>query len=158
MNGTVGRHDTARGTPVSLGLSPDFLKIRSTLEDMRVRLTDVVPPDVLIKLEIIAAEILNNVVEHAFADHEGTDGRITLEVRPDASRLTLKVTDNGKAMPNGAVPVGAMPDFDPEDQAALPEGGFGWGLIHEMSDGLIYTRDGSTNRLDLWIDMETANN
>lgn len=151
MCGTAAQATSPPEKRISLKLTPDALDVRRTLEELRGRLTGDVSSDALARLEIVAAEILNNVVEHAFDAQANPGGQITLDVWPDAGRLTLKITDTGRAMPDGVMPAGRMPELDPNDPASLPEGGFGWGLIHEMSNELKYTRDGATNRLDLWI-------
>lgn len=95
-------------------------------------------------VEIVLAEVLNNVVEHAYA--ESGRGVIEIEIERLDDALAFRVTDNGTPMPEGAMPEGRPHDLDvPPDQ--LPEGGFGWFLIRELTEGLEYRR--SANRNDL---------
>lgn len=100
--------------------------------------------------ELVVAEVLNNIVEHAYQDRAG--GRIILTLRFKADRLTVDFTDFGQPMPSGALPTGAPADLDvsPED---LPEGGFGWFLIRSLSDDLAYVREDNSNRLSLSIPL-----
>ncbi|WP_071674449.1 ATP-binding protein [Nioella nitratireducens] len=109
------------------------------------------PIEKLFMLELVLAEILNNVVEHAYADRGG--GPISLDLSVRDGWIFCTITDQGAPMPNGHLP-GAR-RYTPEEMALgdLPEGGFGWGLIHDMSDLLTYQRDGDLNRVSLGIDL-----
>jgi serine/threonine-protein kinase RsbW len=89
--------------------------------------------------EIVLAEVLNNVVEHAYAT---LTGNIRLQLSLSQDRLHCLIEDEGVAMPGGQPPAGNLPRA--ED---LPEGGFGWHLIRVLSTGLSYQRLGQTNRL-----------
>ena len=96
--------------------------------------------------EIVLAEVLNNVVEHAYALHPG-EIRLTLSVAAD--QLLCVIEDDGTPMPGGAPPAGHLPD-----PQLLPEGGFGWHLIRSLSTGLDYRRNGATNRLSFSLPAE----
>lgn len=91
--------------------------------------------------ELVLAEALNNIVEHACAP-EGGEIELTLSLADGA--LTCQIVDRGRPMPGGALPVGHLPPLDPAD---LPEGGFGWYLIRSLSEELRYERDQGNNRL-----------
>lgn len=100
-------------------------------------------------VELLLAEALNNIVEHALA---GADqpGSIRIDGHGDADGLHLRITDRGTPMPDGQIPSGAMPSVDgPTD--ALPEGGFGWFMIHALARDVRYDRSGTLNRLSLRI-------
>ncbi|MGH1412874.1 MAG: ATP-binding protein [Pelagimonas sp.] len=96
--------------------------------------------------ELVLAEVLNNIVEHAYG--ESPDGEIRFDVKFDQARLMAGFVDKGTAMPEGALPSGNPTNLDVEQQN-LPEGGFGWYLIQSLSDRLIYERKGSENHLSL---------
>ncbi len=96
------------------------------------------------RLELVVAEVLNNVVEHAYADQ--TDGIITLVARPLSNGIAVQVCDHGTSMPGGTLPQGACPQATATTEA-LPEGGFGWFLIRDLTEDIRYRRVGSTNRL-----------
>jgi serine/threonine-protein kinase RsbW len=92
--------------------------------------------------EIVLAEALNNIVEHAYARHSG-DIEITLRLRgPD---LVCNILDSGLPMPRETLPEGRLvPLADTDD---LPEGGFGWFLIRTLSHDLDYRRVDGRNLL-----------
>lgn len=89
--------------------------------------------------QIVLAEVLNNIVEHAYA---GQGGRIDLTLSTGADGLRCVVTDCGEPMPSGRLPKGRSPR--PGD---LPQGGFGWFLIRSLARDLRYSREGGRNEL-----------
>lgn len=92
--------------------------------------------------EIVLAEVLNNIVEHAF---EGRQGEIEVTIRMGAGDLHCRVVDDGLPMPGEAMPVGRPPPVPPEGEAA--EGGYGWFLIRSLSEDLNYHRCEGRNLL-----------
>jgi serine/threonine-protein kinase RsbW len=98
--------------------------------------------------EIVLAEVLNNIVEHAYASFPG---KIRLHLSLGQGVLVCRVEDDGVAMPTGAAPNGRL--SDPND---LPEGGFGWHLIRTLSTDLVYERDGPMNRLRFSLPAEQS--
>ncbi len=99
-------------------------------------------------VELVLAEVMNNVVEHAYADNP--EGLINLQIIPTDDGLHCKVTDTGNPMPKGVAPIGnrALLDCDLND---LPEGGFGWFLIRDLARDLEYSRQGRKNLLSFRI-------
>ncbi len=105
------------------------------------------------RLRILLAEILNNTSEHAFAPEAGPaiEGRVTLTIRMEDGHLALRITDTGATMPGGCAPGRPAPmDLTGPD---LPEGGFGWGLIHDLSCDIAYARAGPLNILTLCMPL-----
>jgi len=102
--------------------------------------------------ELVLAEVLNNIVEHAYAR---SDGPITLEMRLAEDALACAVRDHGLPMPAGRMPRGARARLDVPDED-LPEGGFGWFLIRRLTRNLAYVRDGGSNRLTFLVPLERA--
>lgn len=104
--------------------------------------------------QLVLAEALNNIVEHAYAQWPG-EIEVTLEV--SAHGLTCHIVDRGAPMPGGTLPEGrppgAMGDIALED---LPEGGFGWHLIRTLSQDLSYRRVGSENLLSFRIESNQS--
>jgi len=100
-------------------------------------------------VEMVLAEVLNNVVEHAYQDRDV--GVIELDVLRVGDELKVKVLDDGLPMPNGELPCGQMHDLDACGVQDLPEGGFGWFLIREMTHELCYQRDGTRNQLSFRV-------
>ncbi|MDX5402976.1 MAG: ATP-binding protein [Rhodobacterales bacterium] len=100
--------------------------------------------DLRATVELVLAEVLNNVAEHAYAGVAGHVG-VTVALHPGA--LWCEVVDEGAAMPGGVLPEGNLPEGD------LPEGGFGWHLIRSMTQDIQYRRQRGTNRLNFIIPL-----
>jgi anti-sigma regulatory factor (Ser/Thr protein kinase) len=100
------------------------------------------PPPLRETAELVLAEVLNNIVEHAYADEPG-DIRISVCASSGALRVT--VVDRGRAMPGGTLPEGRLAPLGAE----LPEGGFGWYLIRTLARDVDYRRIGGRNELVL---------
>lgn len=104
-------------------------------------------------VEIVLAEVLNNVVEHAYADLER--GVIELVVSRQDDSLFFSVEDDGRPFPNGELPAGLPHDLDVSPDI-LPEGGFGWLLIRELTENLAYNRSAGRNHLTFRIPFRLA--
>ena len=98
--------------------------------------------------EIVIAEALNNIVEHAYASGEG---EIELSLKRTGGKLSVLITDRGHPMPDNALPAGRLPDPDHQN---LPEGGFGWFLIRSLSQDLRYCRAEGRNHLFFRLDAD----
>jgi len=98
------------------------------------------------RVELVLAEALNNIGEHAYADRAGGAVRMRAVFRDPELRVTL--TDTGIAMPNGAPPSGCLPESTGPCET-LPEGGFGWFLIRSQTESLDYRRADGINHLEL---------
>ncbi|WP_108484378.1 ATP-binding protein [Oceaniglobus ichthyenteri] len=101
-------------------------------------------------IEIVLAEVLNNVTEHAYHD-EGV-GMIELQLKQTQSGLSCRVIDTGDAMPRNVPPAGNPPNPDcPLEHQ--PEGGFGWFLIRHLTRDLAYMRQKDRNILSFRIEV-----
>lgn len=98
--------------------------------------------------ELILAEVLNNIVEHAYGG--AGQGRIHLMIDATMRAADLVICDSGRAMPGFRLPAGAPADLDVR-LSELPEGGFGWCLIRCLASRLSYRRVGGCNRLEIHI-------
>ncbi|HEX9858159.1 MAG TPA: ATP-binding protein, partial [Paracoccaceae bacterium] len=96
--------------------------------------------------ELVLAEVLNNIVEHAYASASG-DIELTLHLHQ--SELVCRIEDRGLPMPGERLPVGDLRRIDGDD---LPEGGFGWHLIRTLSRELNYRRINGRNQLSFRLD------
>lgn len=74
-------------------------------------------PELLARVELAAAEALNNVVMHAYRDR--APGAVHLQARLDGGALVLKIADDG---------VGLVPRDD------SPGCGYGLGLMAKLAD------------------------
>lgn len=101
-------------------------------------------------VELVLAEVLNNVAEHAYA---GGSGPVEVGLSAIPNGIACRIIDRGLAMPEGALPEGRLPATGtalPED---LPEGGFGWHLIRSLTADLSYARSAGQNRLSFVIPL-----
>ncbi|WP_299548984.1 ATP-binding protein [uncultured Tateyamaria sp.] len=105
-------------------------------------------------VELVMAEALNNIVEHAYpTEEESGPIDITCSHAPDGLHLT--VVDSGRAMPDGRTPVGIAADIE-VDFCDMPEGGFGWFLIKDLAKDVIYQRQDKENLLQLRLAVAVA--
>lgn len=131
-----GNVDAVREALQDLGQSPLFARMS---------------PDLCTNAEIVLAEVLNNIVEHAYARRRG-DIRLDLVLQPDG--LYCQVADHGTPMPGLNLPAGA---FQPLDQIEdLPEGGFGWFLIRNLTEDLQYQHSDGVNALTFRLISEQS--
>lgn len=104
--------------------------------------------DDLANIELILAEALNNVVEHAYTD---APGPVELLIEIGGRGLSCQIVDNGHPIPSGEAPDPPLPTIEPP--ADIPEGGFGWHIIRCLTTDLSYKRDGSRNTLYLLVPL-----
>jgi len=123
------------------------LAVRAVLAHILVELDPLgLHSDELGTIEIVLAEALNNVVEHAYP--AGTaSGPIDIDCRTARDGLHVRITDDGRAMPGGQIPAGAETALS-DDMTDLPEGGFGWFLIRQLAQDVAYRRERDRNILD----------
>lgn len=136
------------GAILRLDLHAAPVSVRHVLQAVLAHLAGRLTEGAAGTLQIVLAEVLNNIVEHAYG---GAGGRITLQVSAGAGVLTCRVADQGRAMPGGALPDPASLDFDLDD---LPEGGFGWLMIRDLAQDLHYRRDRGHNILQFRISLD----
>jgi serine/threonine-protein kinase RsbW len=98
--------------------------------------------------ELVLAEVLNNVAEHAYGPG---GGRVTVTLTGDPTGVRCLVADKGRAMPGERLPEGRLPGGPGTAVADLPEGGFGWHLIRSLSVGLTYARVDGQNQLGFFL-------
>ncbi len=104
--------------------------------------------DTVGQIEIVLAEVLNNVVEHALRHEEESD--IFLTARRNARGWHFAIRDKGVAIPGGSVPRPALPSTNRPLQE-LPEGGFGWAIVNMLARDLTYHRRAGCNHLSFTI-------
>jgi serine/threonine-protein kinase RsbW len=102
------------------------------------------------EVKIALAEAINNVVEHAYAGI--APAKVQVTCRLDRDRLDILISDTGNPLPGLHPPDGAPASVDTTLQD-LPEGGFGWYLIHELTSDIRYERRKGCNRLSLRFDF-----
>ena len=123
-------------------LKSDPHEVRQALTDLRARFSAQVSADTLGRLELVLAEVMNNVAEHATGP--AMSGSMHLCVVMQDSGLSCAITDDGGQLPADCLKPRSLPALDPLD---LPEGGFGWFLIQGLTHSLCYYREGQRNCL-----------
>jgi len=106
--------------------------------------------------ELVLVEAINNIVEHAY--QERPDGPIELILIRSHSHIRCGLTDKGIPMPEEQPPTPTQHNLDCAI-ADLPEGGFGWNIIHELGQNVQYCRQNGENHLffDLYFsDLATG--
>jgi serine/threonine-protein kinase RsbW len=106
------------------------------------------PEDGRSTAEIVLAEVLNNVVEHAYAS---VSGEIEVTIGMEGRSLTFTIVDHGSTMPGEALPDGHLPEPGPDGD--LPEGGFGWYMIRSLVSDIRYRRVEDRNELRFRMDL-----
>ena len=134
----------------------DPMSVRRVLADVRQRFRDHVEDDALGRLELVLAEVMNNVAEHG-APRPAQD----LIARPPAPSIHLcivrhsgglscAVTDDGVSLPVSCLERRDLPNAP---DGGLPEGGFGWFLIQDLTQALCYYREERRNFLAFCIPL-----
>ena len=131
-------------------LTAEPMAVRATLGEVVARFSERLSPRNMGVLELALAEVLNNIAEHAY---DGTRGRIDLTVELRHGAVICHVIDRGRAMPGLAPPPARAREVFDVHIDTLPEGGWGWHLIHGLTDDLAYRRAGGKNRLMFRIDL-----
>jgi serine/threonine-protein kinase RsbW len=137
-------------TRVTIPSTP--LAVRDALCALFDALTiDPMPQETRDAAQIVLAEALNNIVEHAYAQMPG-EIEVTLAVTDHG--IQVDIIDFGLPMPGAILPQGDLPETGA--LADLPEGGFGWYLIRTLSQDLHYRRDGARNLLSFRIESKRS--
>lgn len=104
----------------------------------------------LTSVELSLAEVLNNVVEHAY---DGTtDGVVELRIWIQDPHIYIRILDTGRPMPNGRLPLGNPADVGREG-CEQDEGGYGLYMIRQLARKLRYTRFGPYNQMSFRITL-----
>lgn len=123
------------------------LDTRHALSSIMARLRQIGLPDEQAgSIEIALAEVVNNIVEHAYANIDKGEVLIRAVVGPGDIRVLL--VDWGPPLPGARLP-DCCPASLGEKTADLPEGGFGWFLIHTIARNIHYRRFLGRNHLRL---------
>lgn len=103
------------------------------------------------EVQIALAEAVNNVVEHAYAGN--SPGDVNIRCQLESEKLSIYIRDAGAPLPKGQLPAGEAQAVD-GDIEELPEGGFGWFLIRELTSDIHYERSDGENNLLLSFEIQ----
>ena len=127
---------------VSLHFPATFAEIRAVLSQLiNSPITAGLSESRLRDLELVLAEALNNVAEHAYAHMPG--GEVRVSVTRQADHLGIAIRDHGVPMPV------QRPQIPAPGDNGTSEGGRGWLLINALCRRVSYERLAGTNRLTL---------
>lgn len=107
--------------------------------------------DEITNIELVIAEVVNNIVEHAYPETT-SKGPIRLHCVKRDNGLWVTVLDEGIEMPEGKAPAGEPHNLN-VDMMDMPEGGFGWSMIHDLTKDVEYKRVGWENRLSMRFEV-----
>lgn len=110
-----------------------------------------IPEEAEGRLQIVLAELLNNVVEHGHAGRPG--GTVSVEVVIGGDAVRCVVHDDGAPMGDGPLGCAELPSVD-VPLARLPEGGFGCAMVRMLARNLRYRRLGAINRTSFMLPFE----
>jgi serine/threonine-protein kinase RsbW len=104
-----------------------------------------IPADVAQRLDLCSAELVTNIVSHAFDDN-GTEHSICLALCREAEAVRLEIEDDGRPFDPAALdPTPPVPKSIEEARV----GGWGLTIVHHIADHLCYRRTDGRNRLTL---------
>ena len=136
----------------------DPMTVREALAYLLERFDGSADEEVIARVELALAEVLNNICEHG-SQHDAVrlGGRvhaplIHLCVARHTGGIACAITDDGRPLPPTCLDPRTLPyilsePLDDEVIAMLPEGGFGWYIIQDLTASLSYFREGRRNFL-----------
>lgn len=102
-----------------------------------------VPPNVAGRVDVCAAELVTNIIEHGYAD--AAPHEIDLTLAREGRDLTLEIQDDGR----GFDPLDLAEPERPDSLEAAKIGGLGIHLVRNLSDELRHRRSGGRNHLTI---------
>ena len=128
--------------------------VRNALATSRAHLSTVIfDHSALDQIELVMAETLNNIVEHALAGHSGGNP-ISVSCTIKGDTLSLVFQDSGAPFFGRNLHRPTV-EGAPTDLGSLPEGGFGWRLIHSLTHSVSYRRSDRLNKLTIIMRLGT---
>jgi serine/threonine-protein kinase RsbW len=135
---------------VEFRLQADLCQVRAILRHCAALFAQDLDNDDLGALELTLAEVLNNIVEHAYEGHAPGPIVVSLVRRPAA--IDCRIEDWGKQMPGLKLPLGQIPAVT-DQLPEVAEGGWGWSLIRAMTTDLSYIRTEERNLLSFRLPL-----
>lgn len=151
--------DTQRNTGLGTGRAGYSVVVDSDAFGVRKVLLDLagfaarlgVAKDDLASVQLVLAEVLNNIVEHACRDTR--DATIRVSCRFGPTDVAVAVMDNGRPLQGGKAPDSVL-SRQHDTIESLPEGGFGWFIIRRLTQDLSYRRRTGRNYLMFTIPFQ----
>ena len=130
-----------------------FAHVSDHLKKLQVELErNAVEPEPRGDILIVLAEVLNNIVEHAYCAPVHGDIHLTVYAhkRSDKNAVYIQTIDQGPPVPADALSGAALPSLTEYIQD-MPDGGFGWFMIHTLADSINYERIDDENRFTFCV-------
>jgi len=121
----------------------DPLSVRAALRTTLARFIRQMTEEEAGTLEIVLAEVFNNIVKHGYGD--SGQGTISISLARDRHGLSCLISDEGIELPDRCL--SGLTDHPRPVPDTLPEGGFGWFLIRDLVEDLRYCRHEGRNEL-----------
>lgn len=99
----------------------------------------------IINVQIVVSEALNNIIEHGFSGENS--GTINIAIKVFDNKIVVELMDDGEIFTPPST--SEAPLIGQADLKDLPEGGFGWFLIKEITSSFDFQRHSHTNKLIL---------
>lgn len=148
----IGRARDSRPARLTLVFPADAQAVRRALKQARDFLrASMADPEGAGVVELVLAEILNNIAEHGSTRERRAVIELGLSVCGE--RVDAVVNDDGLPLPGGKAPLGFLPETEGGIDS-LPEGGFGWFIIRELTSSLIYRRRGGRNAIRFSVSFQ----
>lgn len=130
-----------------------FACVSDHLEKLKVELErNAVQADDKGDILIVLAEVLNNIVEHAYCATGEGEIRLTVhsQKQPNKHAVYIRTIDQGPPVPPNILANGSLPPMTQNVQD-MPEGGFGWFMIHSLTESIDYERIDNENRFTFCV-------
>jgi len=122
-----------------------YVAVRRLLENLKDSLFSKFEYVHQARLELCLAEVLNNIVEHAYK--EDTEQFFTVNIDSSENDIRIEINDTG--VPNVVLEEQQINDF-PVD---LPEGGFGLPLVQAIATKIDFIRKDNVNVTTIWYTL-----
>jgi serine/threonine-protein kinase RsbW len=99
------------------------------------------------EVELSVVEAVNNAIEHAY--QLADDHLVEVALGCSTTLLQVEVRDTGRQMPPETLARVRVPQVDPANLAALPEGGMGLYVLTQLMDTVSYESHAGTNVLTM---------
>ncbi|XDA98596.1 ATP-binding protein [Sulfitobacter sp. LCG007] len=139
-----------RISPFAVSVHGNPQAVREALRRIMLGLSPLALPDEeRTAVELAIAEVLNNVVEHAYPEG-GPDATVDIACSHENDGLHILIRDRGEPMRDEKLPQMIERSVDVAT-ADLPESGFGWWMIAALTKDLKYRREGGENYLSFRV-------
>jgi len=95
-------------------------------------------------INLVLSELLSNIILHGYQN--SGDGHIEARARFIDNYLEIILIDQGSELPRRVLTSRDV-EIEKPDPFDLPEGGFGWGIVHAIIADIRYQRTHNSNRL-----------